>query len=126
MFAIGNGAFIPVQIESPEEWYKSKLRPGESTWHSNGNSFCNDKLSFAFSIWAGEDPHASPSAGGVTGTYKIIRETKAQPVGGGMAGLFPLSSAYTPYAAPSSGDGHPLAIWKMVVDTAARNPTVRR
>lgn len=126
VFAIRDGDFIPVQIESPEEWYKSRLRPGESSWNSNGNSFSDDKLSFAFSIWAGEDPHASPSAGGVTGTYKIIRETKAQPVGVGVAGLFPLSSAHTPSAALSNGDGHPLATWKMVVDTADRNPAVRR
>jgi len=126
VFAIRDGDFIPVQIESPEQWYKSRLRPGESTWQSNGNSFSDDKLSFGFSIWTGEDPHASPSAGGVTGTYKIIRETKAQPVGVGVAGLFPLSSAYTPYAAPRNGDGHPLATWKMVVDTAERKPAVRR
>jgi hypothetical protein len=70
VFAIQNGDFIPVQIESPEEWYKSRLRPGESAWNSNGNSFSDDKLSFGFSIWAVEDPHASPSVGGVTGTYK--------------------------------------------------------
>ncbi len=123
VFAIRDGDFIPVQIESPEEWYKSRLRRGESTWHSNGNSFSDNNLSFAFSIWAGEDPHASPSAGVVTGTYKIIRETKAQPAGGGLAAPFGSPAAYT---AASSGGGHPLTTWKMVVDTAERKPIVCR
>jgi hypothetical protein len=125
VFAIRDGDFIPVQIESPEKWYKSRLRPSESTWHSNGNSFSDDKLSFGFSIWAGEDPHASPSAGEVTGTYKIIKETKAQP-GGAVASLNPVTSVITRSAAPSNGDSHPLATWKMVVDTAERKPAVRR
>ena len=75
VFAVGgDGDFTPVEIESPEDWYTSKLSPGESTWNSNGNSFSDYALSFGFVIWAGEDPHASPSAGGVTGTYKIIRQ----------------------------------------------------
>ena len=75
IFAVGgDGDFTPVEIESPEDWYKSKLNPRESTWNSNGNSFSDYGLSFGFSIWAGEDPHASPSAGGVTGAYKIIRQ----------------------------------------------------
>jgi HEAT repeat protein len=124
VFAIRAGDLIPVQIESPEEWYKSKLRTGESTWHSNGNSFSDDKLSFAFSVWAPEDPHASPSAGVVTGTYKIIRQT--QPAGGGFAAIVGSPPAYTPGAARSRGYPNPMATWKMVVDTAERKPIVRR
>ncbi len=106
VFAIHDGDFIPVAIESPEKWYKPRLRRGESTWHSNANSFSDDKLSFAFSIWAGEDPHASPSAGEVSGTYKIIRETGAP-------------SARAAAAKPVTG-------WKMVVENAERNPIQRR
>ena len=126
VFAIRDGDFISVQIESPEEWYKSRLRPGESTWHSSSNSFSDDKLSFAFYIWTREDPHASPSAGVVSGTYKITRETKAQSEGGGMAAVFSPPPAHTANAAASSDDGHPPATWKMVVDTAERKPFVRR
>ena len=156
VFAIRDGDFIPVQVESPEEWYKSRLRPGESTWNSNGNSFSDDRLSFEFYIWAREDAHASPSAGRVTGTYKLVRETKGQPVAMGVIGSFPLSSANTPFAAPSSGGGHPVTkpvrvgaglfppssantphavqssgvgpvtTWRMVVDTAEREPVVPR
>ena len=126
VFAIENGELIPVQIESPEEWYKSRLKPGESTWNSNSNSFSTwDKLSFAFSIWTAEDSHASPSGGGVTGTYKIIKETTVpQPIAVGP-GVFPLSPPSTPYPAPSYGPGHPLTTWKMVVDSAERKPALR-
>jgi HEAT repeat protein len=121
VFAIGDGDFIPVQIESPEEWYKSRLRPGESTWHSNGNSFSDDKLSFGFSIWAGEDPHALPSAGEVTGTYKIVREDTGQPAVGSLPAAFGSAPA-----AANSGGAHPLTTWKMVVDTAERKSVVSR
>ena len=125
VFAIRAGDFIPVSIESPEEWYKSKLRPGESTWHSNGNSFSDDKLSFGFSIWAAEDPHASPSAGVVTGTYKIIRETTVQPAGEGGAVSYGSPPTVVSKAVARRG-GPPLVTWKMVVDTAEREPVVRR
>jgi hypothetical protein len=121
VFAIGDGDFIPVQIESPEKWYKSRLRPGESTWHSNGNSFSDGKLSFGFSIWAGEDPHALPSAGEVTGTYKIVREDTGQPAVGSLPAAFGSAPA-----AANSGGAHPLTTWKMVVDTAERKPVVSR
>jgi hypothetical protein len=124
VFAIDDGDLAPVQIQSPEAWYKSRLEPGESTWNSNGNSFYDNKLSFGFAIWAGEDPHASLTAGGVTGTYKIIKETKAQPVGAALAA--PFGPAYTSNAAMSAGSGHPLITWEMVVDTASREPVVRR
>lgn len=156
VFANRDGDFIPVQIESPEEWYKYRLRPGELTWNSNGNSFSDDKLSFEFYIWAREDAHASPSAGRVTGTYKLIRETTDQSVRVGLAGSLPLSSAHARYAAPSSSGGHPVTkpvrvgaglfppssantahpapssgggpvtTWRIVVDTAEREPVVRR
>lgn len=124
VFAIRNGDFIPVQIESPEEWYKSKLRPGESTWHSNRNSFSDDELSFAFSIWAREDSHASPSAGVVTGTYRVISETKSPPIVRGFVPSFGSSPAYTINPTARAGDDHPIQTWKMVVDTAERS--VRR
>jgi hypothetical protein len=104
-------------VHLPEAWYKSRLRPGESTWNSNRNFFSNDNLSFAFFIWAGQDPHASPSAGVVTGTYKIIREIKPQPA---LAASFGSTPAYTRRAVANSAGVHPLAAWKMAVDTAEK------
>jgi hypothetical protein len=130
VFAIYHGGFVPVQIESPEKWYKSRLKPGESTRKFNRNSFCDDRLSFPFAIWAREDPHSSPSGGQVTGTYKIVRETNAQPVGRGVIAMLPSGRPYAPYAVASSGGGRPLVTplvtWKMVVDRAARKPFVWR
>jgi hypothetical protein len=122
VFAIRGGDFIPVQIESPEAWYKSRLRPGESTWNSNRNSFSDNNLSFAFSIWAREDPHASPSAGVVTGTYKIIRENKPALSGAAVILGFGSPLEHAPNAPVHSCFGHPQEGWKMVVDTAERKP----
>ncbi len=133
VFAIQGDDFIPVQIESPEQWYKPKLKPDESTWNSNGNSFTDHDLSFAFSIWAGEDAHASPTAGEVTGTYKVIRETMlpgvnfgARMIGGGAAGLLPSAPAAAVHPGVAASDGKPAVIWKMVVDTAQREPRPHR
>jgi hypothetical protein len=126
LFAIGDSDLIPVPIESPEEWYKSKLRRGESTWNSNANSFADEKQSFAFFIWTGEDSHASPSGGMVTGIYKIIRETGPQSAAVGFAMTPGLVVTHGQPAASSGGLGPALVTWKMLVDSAQRQAIVRQ
>ncbi len=127
VFTIRGDEVVPVEIESPEKWYEPKLKRGESTWHSNSNTFVDDRLSFAFSIWAGEDPHASPSAGEVTGTYKIIRETTyPAAAAGGLAYPCPASPGCAPVALASSSSAKPVTTWKMEVDTAERKPSACR
>jgi HEAT repeat protein len=65
-----------VEIESPEDWYKHKLGPSEIVRHAGRNFFSDGGLEFAFLIWNANDPECCPTAGEVTGTYKIVR---AQP-----------------------------------------------
>lgn len=74
VFVFADGDLAPVEIESPEEWYKDKLRPGETTWDGAANSFSDGKLEFRFAIRSGNDNHASPGGGIVTGTYKVIKQ----------------------------------------------------
>ena len=66
----------PVEIESPEDWYKDKLAPSETVRHPGRNFFSDDELEFEFQIWNPNDQDCCPTAGQVTGTYKIVR---AQP-----------------------------------------------
>ena len=113
VFAIDGDELCPVEIESPEKWYKNKLGPRETVWYPASNSFSEDKLGFAFLIWNADDPICCPTAGQVTGTYKFIKDTEAD---GAPAVLY----------APATGEKiisnpPPLTIkWKMIVDTAAR------
>jgi HEAT repeat protein len=65
-----------VEIESPEDWYKNKLAPSETVRHPGRDFFSDDGLEFEFQIWNSNDQDCCPTAGEVTGTYKIVR---AQP-----------------------------------------------
>ncbi|MGA2264541.1 MAG: HEAT repeat domain-containing protein [Acidobacteriota bacterium] len=69
-------ALAPVQIQQADEWYKDKLKAGETI--ENGSSFTasDNKLEFMFGIWNSGDAHCCPTAGLVRGTYKI---TKSDP-----------------------------------------------
>ncbi len=114
----------PVEIESPEKSYKSKLGPREAARHPGRNSFSNSALEFAFSIWNANDPECCPTGGQVVGTYKIIKETRTPSAWGAPAlGAF----------APGSGESArsilptraPKTKWTMLVDTAIRKPIPR-
>ena len=63
----------PVEIESPQDWYKDKLAPSETVRHPGRNFFSDGGLEFEFQIWNSNDQDCCPTAGQVTGTYKIIR-----------------------------------------------------
>ncbi|HYB91658.1 MAG TPA: hypothetical protein VEC38_11500 [Candidatus Binataceae bacterium] len=162
----------PVEIESPEDWYKDKLAPSEAIRHAGRNFFSDGGLEFAFLIWNANDPECCPTAGEVTGTYKIVR---AQPSVVEAPGLFSAgrsivvvgnkvaqtqTSQLKAAAVPRAGTGiagagnkvvqiqprhvgarvgshgggafggwvynepNSVATWKMVVDTAKRQPTL--
>jgi hypothetical protein len=66
----------PVETESPEDWYKNQLAASETVRHPGRNFFSDDGLEFEFQIWNSNDQDCCPTAGQVTGTYKIVR---AQP-----------------------------------------------
>jgi hypothetical protein len=126
VFAIDGDELRPVEIESPDKWYKDKLAPREEVWVPATNSFSDDQLEFAFDIWNSDDAICCPSAGQVTGTYKLAKETSLtghQPIIATRLGLgiFPINGikGVTAYG-PNS-----VTTWKLVVDTAERGPGLR-
>ena len=72
----GEDQWQPVEIESPADWYKGKLAPSETVRHPGRNFFSDGGLEFEFQIWKSNDRDCCPTAGQVTGTYKVVR---AQP-----------------------------------------------
>jgi len=126
----------PVEIESPEAWYKGKLAPSETVRHPGMNFFSDDGLEFEFQIWNSNDQDCCPTAGQVTGTYKIVR---AQPsmaeahvgfwsdgrVGVAVAGTINQTDKIqgeVPRAHSFVIQQNPVPVWRMVVDSARRKP----
>ncbi|MGH7814157.1 MAG: hypothetical protein ACREQI_09165 [Candidatus Binataceae bacterium] len=103
VFALDPKNFGEVKIESPEDWYRRKLRPGENTPDAVENSLTDDSLKFDFGIHGPEDQgwHMT-SAGQVTGTYKIIKQMS--------------------YDAKAKAW---IANWKMLVASAKREPIAK-
>src|SRR5262249_61828787 len=50
-----------VQVESPRDWYRARLRPDESVWNAPVISLADDRLEWRFAIWNAGDPHIGPS-----------------------------------------------------------------
>ena len=129
-----------VEIESPEDWYKDKLAPSETVRHPSRNFFTDRGLEFEFQIWNSNDQDCCPTAGQVTGTYKIVRaqpSTEEAPVGGQYQTFsMTVARAGAPFAVPVNKAGqihgerpssnviniepNPVPAWKMVVDTFKR------
>lgn len=130
----------PVKIESPEDWYKDKLAPSETVRHPGRNFFSDGGLEFEFQIWNSNDQDCCPTAGQVTGTYKII---KARPsIAGASVELHDSATFHMAVGVPKAGtigkDGqihgerprpgffvvkpNPVPPWQMIVDTAKRQP----
>lgn len=100
VFALEPEPFGEVEIRSADEWYGSKLRPGEMIPNGVENSFSDDGLKFKFDIHGyGDMGWHDASAGEVTGTYKIVKEMH-----------------YDAQKKQWTG------AWKMVVNTAKREP----
>lgn len=55
---------------------KIELRPGEGVWKGTMNRFSDSRLSFEYYIWNEGDANCCPTAGRVTGTYKLTKETR--------------------------------------------------
>ncbi len=89
----------PVEIESPEDWYKDKLGPSETVRRLGRNFFSDGGLEFEFQIWNSNDQDCCPTAGEVTGTYKIVR---AQPSIGMRLAQTQTSQSFTT-AVPRAG-----------------------
>jgi hypothetical protein len=115
---VSDGVY-PVEIESPERWYKDKLGPREAIRRPGGNFLNNGAIGFAFSIWNANDPECCPTAGLVVGTYKVIKEMGTS-VG---LGTYVPGTGLVVRANPARR--LPTTTWKMVVDTAKREPMPR-
>jgi HEAT repeat protein len=131
----------PVEIESPADWYENKLAPSETVRHPGRNFFSDGGLEFEFHIWNSNDQDCCPTAGQVTGTYKIV-EPQSSTVGAQTGMLFhvvrgvgragvPIAGTVNevgqthgegPHAAFSVIEPNPVPTWKMAVDTAKRQP----
>jgi len=100
VFALEPEPFGEVEIQPADEWYGTKLRPGEMIPNGVEISFSDDGLTFEFDIHGyGDIGWHDAGAGEVTGTYKIVK---------GMH--------YDRHKKKST------ATWKMVVNTAKREP----
>jgi HEAT repeat protein len=129
----------PVEIESPEDWYKDKLAPSETVRHPGRNFFSDGGLEFEFQTWNSNDQDCCPTAGQVTGTYKIVKAQPSMPEA--MAGVqygavwavpragVPIAGTVKetaqihgerPRAHSFVVEPNPVPTWKMVVDTAKR------
>jgi hypothetical protein len=60
-----------VEVESPRDWYRARLRPGESVWNAPALLLADDRLEWSFAIWNADDPHIGPSGGEVHGTFAV-------------------------------------------------------
>jgi hypothetical protein len=140
----GEDQWQPVEIESPEDWYKDKLAPSETVRHPGRNFFSDGGLEFEFQIWRSNDRDCCPTAGQVTGTYKIVSPEASMaeaPVGvqngsdsstarAGVGFAYTVNEAVQTHGeGPHAGSfgaviepNPPVPAWKMVVDTAKRQP----
>lgn len=60
-----------MEFVDAKDGYASQLNPGEGVWKGTWNDFSKDGLFFSFSIWNKDDCNANPTAGKVSGTYRI-------------------------------------------------------
>jgi HEAT repeat protein len=100
VFALDPATFGEVKIEAADEWYAHKLRPEEFTPNYVQNDFSDAGLNFKFGIHGyGDMGWHDASAGEVSGTYKIVKEMRYD-----------------------KHNKNWTAAWKMVVNTAKREP----
>jgi HEAT repeat protein len=100
VFALEPEPFGEVEIQAADDWYGPKLRSGEMIPNGVENSFSVNGLKFKFDIHGDRDMGwHDASAGEVTGAYKIIKRMH--------------------YDAQKN---QWVAAWKMVVNTAKREP----
>ncbi len=100
VFALAPDFFGEVHIQAADDWYANKLRQYEFAPNCVDNNFSDDRLQFKFGIHGyGDMGWHFTSAGEVTGTYKIVKQMRYDSK----------KKAWT-------------AAWKMVVNTAKREP----
>jgi hypothetical protein len=68
-----------VELEEPQEWYQSRLRPHESVRKGSDFTFEDDRLEWSFTIWNGDDASCCPTGGRVSGTFTIRKTEREAP-----------------------------------------------
>jgi hypothetical protein len=106
LFAIDHDQLRPVQIESAEQWYRNKLRPGAQIVSPVSNSFSNRGNEFQFYVRSGRKTEQ------VIGTYKMVKEF----------GFVPGSGQERRGRVVIGIPGKPMTTWKMVVENARLIP----
>ncbi|MDH5216150.1 MAG: lysozyme inhibitor LprI family protein [Gammaproteobacteria bacterium] len=62
-----------IVFERAPAWYKSKLKANEAVYKGELNTFAGPEIDFKFYIWNKGDANCCPTAGKVTGSYKIVK-----------------------------------------------------
>jgi HEAT repeat protein len=60
---------------------KVQLKPGEGVWKGVSTRLSDDKLEFEYFIWNEGDANCCPTAGSVTGTLKVSKQTRLDETG---------------------------------------------
>ncbi|MFI5248154.1 MAG: HEAT repeat domain-containing protein, partial [Nitrospirales bacterium] len=66
------GTLKPVPFQEAPQGFRDLLKPGETINKDATNTYSNNQMTFQFSIWNKNDPNCCPTAGEVTGTYKML------------------------------------------------------
>jgi hypothetical protein len=127
----GSGAFVTdsifwiapdstmheIEFESAAEGFEAMVDPQETVLNGSSGLICNQgKLRFAFYIANDADAHCCPTAGKVTGNYKIVGKKKFDPITKQYSSTFrmvvkeylrtPTSTAYPEYASSTLINPH--------------------
>jgi len=99
VFAIGSENTLAEVVFPNVVGVNVELKPGEGVWKGVSTKLSDDKLEFEYYIWNEGDANCCPTAGSVTGTFKISKQTRLDE---------------TSHA--------PREEWIVTVDTAVRHP----
>lgn len=69
-------ALQEIAFQPAPETFSKHLKKGEGVWKGENDFFSDERLAFEFYIWKERDGNCCPSAGKVTGTYKIIGDLR--------------------------------------------------
>jgi hypothetical protein len=67
-----HGGLQPVDFVPAPKTYAPRLAAGEEVAKGESDRFADDELSYAFDIWNHGDANCCPTAGRVTGTYRVL------------------------------------------------------
>ncbi|HEY5616063.1 MAG TPA: hypothetical protein VIL52_08560 [Bacteroidota bacterium] len=75
-----DGEIQGVYFEPAPNGCEHLLTEKEAVWKGEMNNFSDDAMEFVFAIWNTEiDANCCPTAGRVTGTYKLVRQQGSRP-----------------------------------------------